>query len=119
MKVKILGDFSYQTSPETEDMIEVSPEDLKDLGKTKIFDVENNCIKDYSLPEEVIEAQKKTELRAKRRTLLTAFDKWEKAVLRGRESDSEIIMQWYNDLLNLSTSAFDESNIPDRIKYYL
>lgn len=119
MKVKILGDFSYQTSPETEDMIEVSPEDLKGLGTTKIFDIENNCIKDYSLSEEVIEAQKKTELRAKRRTLLTAFDKWEKAVLRGREADNGEIMAWYESLLDLNENSFIEGNIPARIKYYL
>lgn len=56
-------------------------------------------------------------LRAKRDGLLNAFDKWEKAVLRGREQDDYMIMSWYHDLLNLQETAFE--NIPERIKYYL
>lgn len=55
--------------------------------------------------------------RYKRKPLLEAFDKWEKAVLRGRELDDEIVMQWYRDLLDLQESAFE--NVPERIKYYL
>ena len=55
--------------------------------------------------------------RAKRTPLLNAFDKWEKAVLRGREQDDYVIMSWYHDLLNLTETAFE--NIPLRIKYYL
>lgn len=57
------------------------------------------------------------ELRARREPLLEAFDKWEKAVLRGREQDSVVVMGWYQDLLDLVPSAFE--NIPERIKYYL
>lgn len=56
-------------------------------------------------------------LRAKRTSLLSAFDKWEKAVLRGREQDDYIIMDWYQSLLNLNETAFED--IPERIKYYL
>lgn len=59
----------------------------------------------------------KAELRIKREPLLEAFDKWEKAVLRNREQDSVVIMGWYQDLLDLIPSAFE--NIPERIKYYL
>ena len=55
--------------------------------------------------------------RFNREPLLLAFDKWEKAVLRGREDDDEFIMQWYQDLLDLKDSAFE--TVPDRIKYYL
>lgn len=57
------------------------------------------------------------ELRMRRRPLLEAFDKWEKAVLRGRESEDEQIMSWYQDLLKLTPSAFE--NIPERVQYYL
>ena len=57
------------------------------------------------------------ELRARREPLLEAFDKWEKAVLRGREQDSVVIMGWYQDLLDLVPSAFE--NIPERVQYYL
>lgn len=69
----------------------------------------------YSTEE--IEVRKKTQLRAKRTSLLEAFDKWEKAVLRGRENDSEGIMAWYKLLLNLEESAF--SDVPERVEYYL
>ena len=57
------------------------------------------------------------ELRARREPLLEAFDKWEKAVLRGREQDSVVVMGWYQDLLDLVPSAFE--NIPERVQYYL
>lgn len=63
------------------------------------------------------EDQKKNILRSKRTPLLLAFDKWEKAVLRGREKDDETIMDWYLDLLDLNESAFN--SVPDRVKYYL
>ena len=62
-------------------------------------------------------ALKKAQLRVKREPLLIAFDKWEKAVIRGREEDSAEIMQWYQDLLDLVESAFE--NVPDRINYYM
>lgn len=61
--------------------------------------------------------RKLTELRNKRINLLSAFDKWEKAVIRGREDEDEDIMDWYCDILDLREYAFD--NIPERIKYYL
>ena len=63
------------------------------------------------------EEELKNTLRAKRTLLLNAFDKWEKAVLRGREEDKEYIMSWYYDLLDLKEYAFE--NIPEEIKYYL
>lgn len=56
-------------------------------------------------------------LRFKRKPLLIAFDKWEKAVIRGREEDSTEVMQWYQDLLDLKESAFE--NVPERINYYM
>lgn len=63
------------------------------------------------------EEELKDRLRAKRANLLTAFDKWEKAVLRGRETDDTEIMAWYQDLLDLKESAF--VSVPDRVNYYL
>lgn len=68
---------------------------------------------DLSIPEIDQLAQKRDE----RKSLLEAFDKWEKAVLRGRQEDSFTIMSWYYSLLNLEDEAFIE--IPDEIKYYL
>lgn len=47
MKIKILSKFSYQSFPETDDMIEVDDELLKQIGKTKCFDVEKQKVVDY------------------------------------------------------------------------
>ena len=68
--------------------------------------------------EELLE-NKKNSLREERKTLLEAFDKWEKAVLRGREKDDSSIMNWYRDLLNLVESAFLDENVPEMVRYYL
>ena len=65
---------------------------------------------------ELLEKNKNT-LRTKREPLLLAFDKWEKAVLRGREIDDPSVMTWYSNLLDLVESAFE--NVPERVKYYL
>lgn len=62
------------------------------------------------------EEELKDRLRYKRVSLLDAFDKWEKAVLRGREQDDYSIMVWYQDLLDLKENSFN--NIPSRIQYY-
>lgn len=72
----------------------------------------------FSFEERILSTEEKlNQLRAKRKILLLAFDKWEKAVLRGRATEDEAIMQWYYDLLDLKEEAFE--NIPERIKYYL
>lgn len=68
--------------------------------------------------EELLE-NRKNALREERKVLLDAFDKWEKAVLRGREKDDAYIMSWYRDLLNLVESAFLDENVPERVRYYL
>ena len=53
------------------------------------------------------------------------FDIWEKAVLRGREEDSEDIMNWYQDMLDFTdqitkdTTHEDYPEVPQEIKYYL
>lgn len=67
--------------------------------------------------EQELEEIRLNDLRAKREPLLNAFDKWEKAVLRGREIDNLDIMVWFGELLDLSEDAIN--NIPDRVKYYL
>ena len=79
------------------------------------YALKNN--KEYFYCEPLGEEQRLAVLRTKREKLLTAFDKWEKAVLRFRESDSSDIMCWFYSLLNLDESAF--VNIPDRVKYYM
>lgn len=67
--------------------------------------------------EQVLEERRLNSLRYERASLLSAFDKWEKAVMRGREEDDKTVMQWYRDLLDLKESTF--TVVPERIKYYL
>ena len=52
IKVLILGQFDYQTFPEVSGMIKVKDSDFKEIGKTKCFDVENQCIVDYQPEQE-------------------------------------------------------------------
>lgn len=61
--------------------------------------------------------QRLQELRGNRIKLLEAFDKWEKAVLRGRAEDDAEIMNWYRDILDLKAEAFE--NVPEAVRYYL
>ena len=67
--------------------------------------------------DEELEEQKLNRLRQQREPLLAAFDKWEKAVLRGREKDDETVMMWYRDLLDLEEIAF--KRVPPRIQYFI
>ena len=45
--VKIISKFNCQSFPLDETAIEISVEDLEQIGITKCFDVENNCVIDY------------------------------------------------------------------------
>jgi hypothetical protein len=67
--------------------------------------------------QEEIDNHKKNKLRSLRKPLLEAFDKWEKAVLRGREMDDELVMEWYYAILDLDEKEIE--NVPERVQYYL
>lgn len=56
-KVIIKGKFEYQTFPLDETAIEISNEDLEQIGITKCFDEENNCVIDYDNTEELRKQQ--------------------------------------------------------------
>ena len=47
-QVLILSQFNYQTFPIVSSMIQFKESDLKEIGKTKCFDVENQCITNYT-----------------------------------------------------------------------
>lgn len=66
--------------------------------------------------DDELKERKYNRLREQRKPLLEAFDKWEKAVLRGREDDDDMVMEWYIALLDLQDSAFE--SIPERVRYY-
>lgn len=50
--ILILNQFSYQTFPVTKGMIKAKEEDLRQIGITKCFDVENQCVIDYAPEQE-------------------------------------------------------------------
>lgn len=91
MKIKILGQLSYQSFPETNDMIEVDDELLKQIGRTKCFDVYNKTIIDYIKPEKSLESKIKT-LRAKREKECFPI------INRGQLWYANLTTQQYNEL---------------------
>ena len=118
--IVITGKFTCRSKPLNEKAIFVSQEDLDQIGKTKCFDLENNCVIDYdNTIDKIIEH--KNELRARRVPLLKAFDVYKSNVAYGVEFENDEqrdeIVAWYNALLHLEESAFEV--IPERIRYYL
>lgn len=47
IQIKILSQFEYQTYPIIDGMIKVKETELKEIGISKCFDVENQCIIDW------------------------------------------------------------------------
>lgn len=62
MKIKIMSKFDYQILPKTNNMIEVSESELKKIGKTKCFDVDNKCIIDYNNSEILLKETNETKI---------------------------------------------------------
>lgn len=118
--VVITSKFNCQSFPLNDKAIFISQEDLEQIGQTKCFDLENNCVIDYdNTIDKIIEH--KNELRARRVPLLKAFDVYKSNVAYGAEFESEEqreeILKWYKSLLELEENSF--VTIPDVIKYYL
>lgn len=104
--------FHYEPTFEATEQVPVYDEDGNQTGTET--HVTGRILKKVWTDEEAL----KNMLRAKRKPLLEAFDKWEKAVLRNREIDDYTITTiWYKDLLDLKETAFE--NVPEKIKYYL
>ena len=63
--------------------------------------------------------------RRRRKYYLQAFDIWEKNVLRGREQDSQEVLDWYQTMLDFpdsiteNTTFQDYPQIPEVLKNYL
>lgn len=93
---------------------------LKDitLNKTRII---RNKLDNNGVGNKMYLLQQKNKLRAKRKVLLEAFDKYKTNVMYGIKQESPTaklnITYWYNDLLDLKEAAF--TNVPNEIKYYL
>lgn len=93
---------------------------LKDitLHKTRII---NNKLDNNGVGNKTYFLRQKNKLRAKRKVLLEAFDKYKTNVMYGiklEDTSTKLnITNWYNDLLDLKEAAF--TNVPNEIKYYL
>lgn len=110
----------FQTAPliEDETLFDVEVESIC-LGYSYVkngifYSNKQQAVKE--IDEKMVE-EKLDLLRKKRKPLLEAFDKWEKAVLRGREEDCEAVMNWYKAILDLN--EIDMDFYPDVIAYYL
>lgn len=89
--------------------------DARHFVSTKLSDDKSYVYQEVNY--ELYNKYKLDKLRQTRSKLLKAFDLWEKAVLRGRESDSDTVMKWYSSLLDLDQDGF--TNIPYQISYYI
>lgn len=61
VKIKILDKFSYQSLPIEDGMIDFNEDDLKEIGRTKQFDLSNNTIIAYNSPQKFIEEKSQIE----------------------------------------------------------
>ena len=55
VKVLILSEIEYQTFPVVDGMIDVTNEDLNNIGKTKMFDIKNQKVVDIETETEELE----------------------------------------------------------------
>lgn len=107
--------------------IEISDElwqELLKLGQARLKNnkTEDLVIEDFEQYIKSLTLDEKIELlRNKRSTILKAFDIYKTNVQYRIEIESEkereIILNWYQELLDLKENAFD--NIPEKIKRYL
>lgn len=94
------------------------PDDFK-YEYQNCYRLENNALV-YDSSREL--EYKKSELRAQRKDILTAFDIYKTNVNFGIEKietdlDKILILAWYQDLLDLKETAFE--NIPEAIQKYV
>lgn len=101
MKVLILGKLSYNKiiRPGQEDRaVEVDEGILAELGKTKVFDVENNCVIDY-VPEQIKLTDEQKRLEYERKTEQLIRERYsisqELAILRQRDTKPDEFNEYY------------------------
>lgn len=111
---KIKASASFRFSDEVQ---ETDEEIVRGYGGQLVFKRETETEEYKREAAKKQKEQRLQELRGNRVKLLEAFDKWEKAVLRGRAEDDAEIMNWYRDILDLKAEAFE--NVPEAVRYYL
>lgn len=98
VKVKILGQFDYQTYPITDDMVEIPDADIQAVRvRTKCFNDERNGVIDYTPPKstpEEQEAEYKDMVVRKIRLKYTTED--ELAILRQQTEKPEEYQAYYD-----------------------
>lgn len=103
-------------------ILEIGNPNVIKIGKTKLI---NGKIVQPEEEKETLKNKNLTVFKLFRKKCFQAFDTWEKNVLRGREEDSESILEWYRVMLNYPTTINENTTredypaIPERIKYYL
>lgn len=111
---KIKASASFRFSDEVQ---ETDEEIVRGYGGQLVFKRETETEEYKREAAKKQKEQRLQELRGNRVKLLEAFDKWEKAVLRGRAEDDAEIMNWYRDILDLKAEALE--NVPEAVRYYL
>ncbi len=111
-EITAASDEKFEAAEYSEEEIVISYD-----GQRMLFKHETETDEYKAAEGEYMRQKTMGDLRSRREPLLLAFDKWEKAVMREREQDDEMVMSWYRNLLDLQESAF--ADIPERIKYYL
>lgn len=97
MKIKIIGTLSYAIFPISEDMIEVKDDVLKEIGKTKCFDVKNKKVIDYVRPEKTLEQKLKEYSNLVEQYIRQKYSvSAEIAIIRQRDSKPEEFEEYYS-----------------------
>jgi len=112
--VKIISKFNCQSFPLDETAIEVSLDDLAQMGITKCFDVENNCVIDYDSTKDV-RIREINERIAELKQLLAQTDyraiKYAEGLYTQEEyAQYKFIRQGYRDEINTLEEELKELN---------
>lgn len=94
MKIVIISKFNCQSYPLSKKAIEIDKETLNQIGKTKCFDVENNCVVDYDNSNDLKEEAKQIRI-SEIKLWFEEYDnqvkQYERCVRLGIEFDKDIV----------------------------
>ena len=100
MLIKIMSKFNAQYFPLDDTAIEVDRETLQQIGITKCFDVENNCVIDYDNTEDLRKEQLQR-IRSRRESecfsIINRGELWYKHLT---EEQIEELDTWYQSWLD-------------------
>lgn len=73
----------------------------------------NNLYLQNKITKEELLERRFTHFRKLREQQFKAFDIWERAVLRGRETDDQDVMSWYQEMLNFPEQITENTTFED------